>query len=45
MKPDDWKWIAIFALSEIGMIAWLIWRELRDQDYDGMQRYDMEDEE
>jgi hypothetical protein len=43
MKPDDWKWIAIFALSEIGMIAWLIWRDIRDEYYDGLTRYD-EDE-
>jgi hypothetical protein len=43
MKPDDWKWIAIFALSEIGMIVWLVWRTVRDEQYTGIKRYD-EDE-
>jgi hypothetical protein len=46
MSHDDWKWLSIFglaALAEIGAVAWLIWRDTRDEYYSGIKRYD-EDE-
>lgn len=30
MSADDWKWIGIFAASWIGMMAWIIWKAVHD---------------
>ncbi len=33
MSLDDWKWIGIFAMSWLGMMLWIIWKTVRDEQY------------
>jgi hypothetical protein len=34
MNLDDWKWVAIFALVELGIIGLAVWKTLHDEQID-----------
>jgi hypothetical protein len=32
MTLDDLKWITVFALSWLGMMGWIVWKAIHDND-------------